>query len=61
MALDAIPPAARAALEKEAAGGKITKVESVAKGTTVTYEAAILKAGKRSEAAVAADGSPVNE
>ena len=57
--LDSIPEAARAAIEKQAAGGKITKVETLTKGKTVTYEAAVVRKGKTSEIAVAADGSAV--
>ena len=55
--LDSLPAEARAAIEKSASGGKITKVESVTKGNIVTYEAAMLKGGKKSEIVVAADGS----
>ena len=55
--LDSLPAAARAAIEKSASGGKITKVESVTKGKTVVYEAALVKAGKKSEITVEADGS----
>ena len=55
--LDSIPAPAKAAIEKSAGSGKILKVESVTKGTIVTYEAELLKAGKKSEVAVAADGS----
>jgi len=57
VALDSIPAPVRAAIEKTAAGGKIKKVESVTKGGTVTYEAAVVKAGKTSEIVVAPDGS----
>jgi len=57
--LDSIPAAARAAIEKQAAGGKITKVETLTIGKTVTYEAAVVRKGKTSEIAVAADGSAV--
>jgi len=57
--LDSIPAAARAAIEKQAAGGKITKIETLTKGRTVTYEAAVVRKGKTSEIAVAADGSAV--
>jgi uncharacterized membrane protein YkoI len=53
-----IPPSARAAIEKKAAGGTITKVESVTRGSTVSYEAEIkTKTGKKTEVAVNADGS----
>jgi uncharacterized membrane protein YkoI len=57
VALDSIPAAARAVIQKKAAGGKITKVETLTKGKTVSYEAAVDKAGKTSEISVAADGS----
>lgn len=57
VATDSIPPAAKAALEKLAAGGRIKSVESVTKGQTVTYEAVIVKGLKKSEVVVAADGS----
>ncbi len=57
--LDSIPAAAKAAIEKQVAGGKIRKVETVTKGNTLTYEAAVTINGKKSEIAVAADGSPV--
>ena len=60
VALDSIPSAAKAAIEKRAASGKVNKVESVTKGQSVSYEAAITtKTGKRSEVAVKADGSPM--
>jgi hypothetical protein len=60
IALVSIPSAAKAAIEKRAAGGKVNKVESVTKGQSVSYEAAITsKTGKRSEVVVKADGSPV--
>lgn len=57
-ALDSIPAAAKAAIEKKAAGGKITKVETITKGQSVTYEAAITRRSKKSEYVVKADGSP---
>lgn len=59
VALESIPAAARAAIEKEAAGGKIAKIETVTKGKTVTYEAALTKKGKKSEVSFTADGAPV--
>jgi hypothetical protein len=60
IAIDSIPPAAKAAIEKRAAGGKVNKVESVTRGHIVSYEAEITsKTGKRSEVAVKPDGSPV--
>ena len=57
VAIDAIPPAAKAAIERLSAGGKIKSVEAVTKGQTVSYEAVIVKGLKKSEIVVAADGS----
>jgi uncharacterized membrane protein YkoI len=60
--IDSIPAAAKAALEKKAAGGKITVVETITKGKVVTYEAQITsKAGKKSEYQVDAKGAEVKE
>ena len=60
VAIDSIPAAARAAIEKEAAGGKITLVEKVTKGSDVKYEAAITpKSGKKKEVSFSADGAAV--
>ena len=60
IALDSIPSAAKAAIEKRAANGKVNKVESVTRGQSVSYEAEITSmTGKRSEVAVQADGSPM--
>jgi uncharacterized membrane protein YkoI len=56
-ALENIPEAAQKALRTNAGSGKILRVESVTKGSTVSYEAVIEKNGKRSEVAVNADGS----
>jgi uncharacterized membrane protein YkoI len=56
--LDKIPSAAKAAIEKKATGGKVTKVETVTEGSKVSYEAVVNKNGKNSEVAVNADGSP---
>jgi uncharacterized membrane protein YkoI len=56
--LASIPPAAKAAIEKKAAGGAISKVETVTHGSMVSYEAQIkTKAGKTIEVGVNADGS----
>ena len=60
IALGSIPSAAKAAIEKRAADGKVNKVESVTRGQSVSYEAEITsKTGKRSEVAVKPDGGPV--
>jgi uncharacterized membrane protein YkoI len=57
VALDTIPAAAKASIEKLAVGGKIKSVESVTKGQTVSYEAVIVKGLEKSEVVVAANGS----
>ena len=56
--LASIPAAAKGALEKKAAGGTIKKVETLTKGSTVSYEGTIKsKSGKNIEVGVNADGS----
>jgi uncharacterized membrane protein YkoI len=60
--INTIPAAAKAALQKRAGTGTISKVEKVTAGSSVSYEAAIkTKAGKSTEAAVNADGTPHKE
>ncbi len=55
--LDSIPAPAKAAIEKAAQNGKVLKVETVTKGSAVSYEAVVSKNGKKSEVAVEADGT----
>jgi hypothetical protein len=57
IAIDAIPAAAKAAIEKLATGAQIKSVEAVTKGKVVTYEAVIANGLKKSEVVVGADGS----
>lgn len=60
--LDSIPAAARVAIEKEAAGGKIGMVELFIRGSETMYEAAYTsKDGKRREVLVKADGTETKE
>jgi uncharacterized membrane protein YkoI len=61
--IDSIPAAAKAAIQKKVATGKITMVESVTKGGAVAfYEAQYTtKAGKKTEVAVNPDGTPAKE
>ena len=57
--LDSVPPAAKSSLEKKVGTGKITKVETITKGSDVAYEAAFTtKSGKKAEYVVNADGTP---
>jgi uncharacterized membrane protein YkoI len=59
--LDSIPGPAKAAIQKKAVGGKVTRVEILTKGKAVAYEAGINKGGKASEVSVKADGTPFTE
>ena len=54
--LDAVPAAVKTALE---ARGTVGKVETVVKGTTVSYEAVVEKNEKKTEVAVNAAGKPI--
>jgi uncharacterized membrane protein YkoI len=62
VALSSLPAAARAAIEKSAGNGKVTKVEAITHGSSlVAYEAQVNNAGKRSEVRVDAEGRPAPE
>jgi len=57
-ALDSIPAPAKAGIEKMAAGGKISRVEILTKGSETLYEAAYTsKDGKKHEVQVKPDGA----
>jgi len=57
-----IPAAAKAAIEKKAAGGKISMVELFMRGGETLYEAAYTsKDGKKHEVLVKADGTETKE
>src|SRR5262245_3224182 len=57
IALEALPPAARAGIERQAGDGKIVRVESITKGDAVVgYEAHIKRDGKVTEIRVGPDG-----
>lgn len=57
--LESLPAAAKAAIEKAAMGGKVTKVEAVTEGKDLSYEAEIAKKAKKSSIIVKPDGSVV--
>lgn len=57
VALDTLPDAARKTFEMRAGSGRIVKVESVTRGPVVSYEAVVLRNGKKSEIAVDANGA----
>jgi uncharacterized membrane protein YkoI len=61
-AIDSIPAAAKAAIEKKAAGGKIGMVETMTRRGATFYEAAYTsKAGKKLEVLVKPDGTEVKD
>ena len=60
--IDSIPAAAKAAIEKKVAGGKLGMVETVTKGSTTLYEASFTtKAGKKSAVLVKPDGTETKD
>ena len=62
VALDSIPAAVRAAIQKKVAGGKLERVEAITAGSKVTWEASFANPkGKKQEFQVAADGSAVKD
>jgi hypothetical protein len=61
VSLDAVPAAARAAIQKGAGGGSILKVEEVKSDSETAYEAQILGNRKHRELRVHVDGSAAPE
>ena len=60
--IDSIPAAAKAAIEKKAAGGKIGMVETMTRGGATFFEAGYTsKAGKKLEVLVKPDGTEVKD
>jgi hypothetical protein len=60
--MDTVPTRAKAALQKRATGGTISKVEKVTAGKAISYEGTSkTKTGKTVEYAVTADGKPKKE
>jgi uncharacterized membrane protein YkoI len=60
--LDSIPAAAKAAIQKKAAGATLGMVETLKKGSTTFYEAAYTtKGGKKHEVMVNADGTEAKD
>ncbi len=58
--LDSFPAAAKAAILKKIADGKLTMAETLKKGSTLDYEAAYTtKGGKKKEVIVSAEGVEV--
>ena len=58
VALDSVPPAVKAALQLR---GRLLRLETLTKGTAVTYEAQVEKNGKKSEVELGADGKPAKK
>ena len=56
--IDSVPPAVKTAL---ASRGKLLRLETLTKGTAVTYEAQVEKNGKKSEVELGADGKIVKK
>jgi len=56
VALEDLSPAVRAAIEKHAAGGKISEIEKQSKKGVLVYEAEVLKDGKEFDILISATG-----
>jgi hypothetical protein len=62
VSIDSIPAAAKAAIMKKVGTGKLSMVESVAKGNETTYEASYTtKGGKKGAVLVKADGTETKD
>jgi hypothetical protein len=56
ISMDQLPPAVKATLEKESAGGKVDEVEKETEGGKTFYEAEIVKKGHESYIHISEDG-----
>jgi uncharacterized membrane protein YkoI len=59
--LDQVPPAVKATILKESAGGQITEIERETENGTTVYEAEFLLDGEKVEITVAADGTLIEK
>jgi hypothetical protein len=59
VALDQVPAAAKAVIEKESQGGQIRGVKKETEGGKLAYSAEIVKDGKEAEIHVGADGTVI--
>ena len=57
--LDQVPSAAREAIQKAAANGKLTEIEKATEGGKTFYEAQVNRRGTKSEVKVDASGQPI--
>ena len=57
--LDQVPSAAREAIQRAAASGKLGEIEMVTEGGRTFYEAQVTQRGKQSEVKVDASGQPI--
>jgi len=59
--LEEVPPAVKIAVQRAASGGKLTKLERVKRGNEITYEAAVVRNGKKTGMELRPDGSPIKK
>src|SRR5437868_5040746 len=57
VSLGEVPQPVNTAVRRAAAGGRLTKLERVKRGDTITYEAAVVKNGKKTGMQFGRDGS----
>jgi len=61
VSLEEVPQAVKIAVQRVASGGRLTKLERVKRGNTITYEAAVMKNGKKTGMELRPDGSPLKK
>ena len=61
VSLGEVPPRVNTAVRRAAAGGRLTKLERVKRGDTITYEAAVVKNGKKTGMESGRDGSALKK
>ena len=61
VSLEEVPNAVKRVVQRAASGGKLTKLERVKRGAEITYEAAVIKNGKKTGMELQPDGSPIKK
>jgi len=59
--LEEVPERVKMAVQRAASTGKLTKLERVKRGNAITYEAAVVKNGKKTGMELRPDGSPTKK
>ena len=61
VSLEEVPAPVKMVVQRSASGGKLTKLQRVKRGNAITYQAAVIKNGKKTGMELRPDGSPTKK